>query len=144
MPVGEQFYIVPDNAKDYTIRLFHVYKSDGIKEGVHLKAGQKLGVISKASATDIAIETKHRGYVSYFSAMPDTLFATYQARGVKARDDLIWTKEYRDAHAVPCNQDQQGDQKFYLPDGYDEEADSVRLSGYVPFTHANNEPTQKN
>lgn len=131
LPVGEQIYIEPTNAKDFTIRLFHVYKIDGIKKGVSVKAGQKIGVISKDSSTDISVEGGRYQFVSYFQVMPDDLFANYQKRGVNSRDDLIISKAYRDAHPIPCNQDDKGDQAFYYPDGYDHTADDVYLSGYV-------------
>ena len=131
MPVGEQLYIRPSKAKDYTIRLFHVYKNSDIKKGSQLKAGQKIGVISGYSTTDIAIEGGQEQFVSYFQVMPDNLFENYIKRGAKSRDDLIVSKEYRDAHPVPCNQEKKGDQAFQYPAGYDREADQFRLSGYV-------------
>jgi len=130
-PVGEQIYIEPTNAKDFTIRLFHVYKIDGIAKGSIVKAGQKIGVISKDSATDISVEGGREQYVSYFQVMPDSLFAKYQERGVKTRDDAIISKAYRDANPVPCSQDKQSDQAFKYPENYNHEADNVYLSGYV-------------
>lgn len=131
LPVGEQIYIRPDNAKDFTIRLFHVYKVDGVKKGVSVKAGQKIGVISKYSATDISVEGGRYQFVSYFQVMPDSIFAAYQARGLKSRDEVIISRAYRDAHPIPCNQDDKSDQAFNYPDGYNHEADSVYLSGYI-------------
>jgi|GEM_PF-4527273 len=38
--------------------------------------------------------------ISYFDIMPDLLFTAYQARGVSSRNDLIISKEYRDANPV--------------------------------------------
>ena len=131
LPVGEQLYIRPDSAKDYTIRLFHVYKLGNIAKGTKVKAGEKIGVISGYSATDISVEAGREKYVSYFQVMPDSVFANYQKRGATSRDDFIISKEYRDAHPVPCNQDKHGDQSFHYPDGYDHEADQFRLSGYI-------------
>jgi len=131
LPVGEQIYIRPDNAKDFTIRLFHVYKVDGVKKGERVKAGQKIGVISKYSATDISVEGGRYQFVSYFQVMPDSIFAAYRARGLKSRDEVIISRAYRDAHPIPCNQDDKSDQAFNYPDGYNHEADSVYLSGYI-------------
>ncbi len=131
VPIGEQIYIEPTNAKDFTIRLFHIYKVDGIEKGTTVKAGQKIGVISGYSATDISVEGGKYQFVSYFQVMPDDLFVNYQKRGVNTRDDVIISKEYRDAHPIPCNQDDKGDQAFYYPSGYDHEADSIYLSGYI-------------
>lgn len=131
LPVGEQIYIAPTHARDYTVRLFHIYKLDSIQKGSSLKAGQKIGVISGYSTTDIAIEAGRNQYVSYFQVMPDNLFGAYAKRGAASRDDFIFSKDYRNAHTIPCNQDRQGDQSFYYPDGYDHDADTLKLSGYV-------------
>ncbi len=130
-PVGEQIYIEPTNAKDFTIRLFHIYKIDGIEKGITVKAGQKIGVISGYSATDISVEGGKYQFVSYFQVMPDDIFAKYQQRGVTSRDDVIISRAYRDEHPIPCNSDDKSDQAFNYPEGYDHEADSFYLSGYV-------------
>lgn len=129
MPIGEQINIEPDSDPSLTIRLFHVYKLEGIKKGSTLKAGQKIGVISQHQNTDIAL-IRRKGfkteYLSYFNFMPDSIFAKYQARGVKTRDDLIITKEYRDANPLKCNGEQ-------FADNYDSDPNSgnfVYLSGY--------------
>lgn len=128
-PVGEQIYLVPDAASNYTVRIFHVFKSDGIKVGSKLSAGQKIGVISSYSDTDISVENKDK-YLSVFEVMTDSVFAEYQARDAKTRDDFIISREHRDAHPVACNQEKNSDQKFYLPDNYDQTGDEVHLSGY--------------
>lgn len=130
MPIGEQIYIIPDGAKDYTIRLFHIYKSNGIQKGSKITAGQQIGVISKGVSTDVAVELKGN-YISYFSIMPDSIFAAYKDRGAKSRDDFILSKQYRDDHPVPCDQSKQGNQRFTYPNGYDHANDMVKLSGYI-------------
>ena len=144
LPVGEQIYIQPDAAKSYTVRLFHVYKSSGIAKGTTVKAGQKIGVISGYSTTDIALDAGNNKYVSYFDAMPDSLFAAYQKRGATTRDDFIFSKEYRDAHPIPCNQDKQGDQSFYYPSDYDHDADDFHLSGYIKPDYSKAQQGQQN
>lgn len=144
LPVGEQIYIKPTNAKDFTIRLFHIYKVDGIKKGVTVKAGQKIGVISKYSATDISVEGGRYQFVSYFQVMPDGIFAEYQKRGAKSRDDFIFSRAYRDAHPIPCNQDDKGDQAFYYPANYDHEADDFHLSGYIKPDYTKQQEGQHN
>lgn len=131
MPVGEQIYIEPTNAKDFTIRLFHVYKIDGIKKGTVVKAGQKIGVISAYSATDISVEGGRYQFVSYFQVMPDNIFEAYKIRGATSKDDFIFSRAYRDSHPIPCNQDDKGDQAFHYPANYDYDADDFHLTGYV-------------
>lgn len=132
-PIGEQIYIATEQPKGFIVRVFHVFKLAGIKTGVKVKAGQKIGVISTYSETDIAVQTDAFQYhlLSYFSVMPDRIFAKYQARGAKSRDDFIISKVYRDAHPVPCNQDDKSNQAFYYPAGYDHSQDVFHLSGYV-------------
>ncbi len=104
-PVGEQIFITPDKAKGYSIRLFHIYPVEGIKSGSHVTAGQHIGDISRLSSTDIAVQAGQINgrFVSYFDVMPDSIFASYQALGIKDRSDLIISKEYRDAHPFTCN-----------------------------------------
>lgn len=104
-PVGKQVFITPDNAKGYSIRIFHVYLVDGIKSGSHVSAGQHLGDISRLSSTDIAVQAGQINgrFVSYFDVMPDEIFASYQALGIGDRSDLIISKEYRDMHPFTCN-----------------------------------------
>lgn len=131
LPVGEQLYIQPADAKGYTIRLFHVYKITGIQKGVTVKAGQKIGVISGYSTTDISVEGGSDNFVSYFQVLPDALFGAYTKRGATTRDDFIFSRGYRDANPIACNQDKQGDQSFNYPNGYDHDADTFKLSGYV-------------
>ena len=131
LPVGEQIYIRPNSAKDYTVRLFHIYKTKDIKKGVNVKAGQKIGVISGYSTTDISVEAGRDQFVSYFQVMPESIFANYKARGALSREDFIISRAYRDAHPIPCNQEKMGDQRFRYPAGYDHAFDEVHLSGYV-------------
>lgn len=144
MPIGEQIYIEPTNAKDFTIRLFHIYKSDGIEKGTTVKAGQKIGVISGYSATDISVEGGRYQYVSYFQVMPDNLFEAYKKRGAKSRDDFIFSRAYRDEHPIPCNQDDKGDQTFHYPEGYDYAADDFYLSGYIKPDYSKAQQGQMN
>lgn len=144
LPIGEQFYIVPDSAKDYTIRLFHVYKADGITKGSHVSAGQKIGVIAKGQTIDVSVERKG-GYVSYFDVMPDYLFKAYQDRGAQSRQEFVITKDYRDAHPVPCHEGKTSDQRFEYPADYDHDADIVKLSGYqAPTYPTHNEQSNQN
>lgn len=131
--LGEQIYIEPNSTSKFTIRLFHIYLDSGIKKGSTLKAGQKIGVIGQYSSTDIAIQesswSKIGKYYSYFEAMPDNIFSKYEAKGIKSRDELIFTKEYRDANPLECNGEQ-------FAKNYDSDlsfGNFVYLSGYNPY-----------
>lgn len=129
MPIGEQIYIEPKSAPNYTVRLFHIYKLDGVKEGKTVKAGEQIGSIGQYQNTDIAIESKQGfkpNFISYFEVMPDSIFANYLARGIKDRSELIITKEYRDTNPLQCN-----GERFAINYDSDQSSDNfVFLSGY--------------
>jgi len=139
-PVGQQIFITPDKAKGYSIRIFHVYPVDGIKSGSHVTAGQHIGDVSRLASTDISIQAGQINgrYVSYFDVMPDSVFASYQALGIKDRSELIFTKEYRDANPFTCN----GEQFTQQREGGDQ---AVTINGWKdPRTQSNPENNQGN
>lgn len=125
--IGSQVYIRSEKYPDFTIRLFHIYLLDGYKEGVGVSAGEKIGHIGRIQNTDIAVSIGslwNPKLVSYFQVMPDDLFAKYQTAGVESRDQLIITKEYRDAYPLECdgewfrvNYDSKGNEHIYI-NGY--------------------------
>lgn len=125
-PIGKQVYIQPDDNPDFTIRLFHIYLTDGIGSGAKVSAGQKIGVIGGSQGTDIAIEAGHGNYISYFQVMSDGLFTAYQARGAASREDFIITKEYRDTNPLQCNGEQ-----FVESVSYQSNQNNFYLSGYI-------------
>jgi len=128
MPIGEQVYIRPESYPNHTVRLFHIYLESGMKDGSQVSAGQKIGVISQYQNTDIAITVGKfsRNFVSYFDVMPDSLFAEYRERGVKSRDELIITKEARDADPLRCN-----GEMFAREKNDTDPRDFIFLSGYI-------------
>jgi len=128
MPIGEQIYIRPESNSDYTVRLFHIYLDSNIKKGSRVSAGQKIGVISQYQNTDIAIMAGpfERNLVSYFDVMPDSIFAKYRERGVKSRDELIVSKEARDANPLRCN-----GEMFVRENNDNDPRDFIFLSGYI-------------
>src|SRR2546429_1622269 len=150
-PIGRQISIIPKDASQFAIRLFHVFPKDGLGTpgplapfgigGVEVKSGQQIGVLGAHQGTDISVQAGtmpwNENFISYFDVMPDSIFASsYQSRGVKDRSDLILTQQYRDAHPLQCG----GPQKdgFVYPEGYDSEAtDYFHLSGYIaPPSHS--------
>ena len=128
MPIGEQVYIRPESNPGYTVRLFHIYLDGGIEKGSKVSAGQKIGVISQYQNTDIAIMTEKSGsnFVSYFDVMPDSVFAKYRERGVKSRDELIISKEFRDADPLRCD-----GEMFIYENSNITPRDFIFLSGYL-------------
>ncbi len=104
--IGKQVYLRPDNYPEFTIRLFHIFLLDEFKKGSSVKAGERIGSIGRIQNADIAVvkgSPYGRNFISYFEVMTDEIFAKYQALGIKSKNDLILTKEYRDAHPLECN-----------------------------------------
>ena len=104
---GLEIAIRPNSEPDFLIRISHVFPYPDIEEGVSVAAGQRIAYT--ANCTDMVIEwnggsnSNERVYlVSYFSVMPDSVFAAYQARGAKSREQLVVSREWRDAHPFEC------------------------------------------
>ncbi len=132
--IGDEIKIVPDSYPKVIIRLMHVTPiNNSIKSGKKVYAGEKVGLVLANQSFDIAIDQNtvfNSQNISYFAVMPDSIFAMYQKRGVKSRDDLIITKEYRDAHPFKCVSNTKEFEKNYA-DGPEGDAENmVHLSGY--------------
>lgn len=125
--IGKQIYIRSSANSDYTFRLFHIFLLDGFKKGTKVKAGDKIGNIGRIQNTDIAVakgSARSSNFVSYFELMPDEIFAKYQALGIKSRDELIISKEYRDANPLKCNGEQ-------FAENYDDSSNPNNLENFV-------------
>lgn len=103
--IGKQIRIRSANHPEFTFRLFHVYPLEDIRSRQRVTAGQRIGSIAKGQGTDIAVESGpifNQRFISYFSVMPDSIFARYEARGVNNRSELIISKEQRDQNPLEC------------------------------------------
>ena len=104
---GYQIHIQSDQYPQFTIILFHVAPHPEIKISAMVVAGQEIGAhASDKTSSDIAVARYAReGYVliSFFEVITDEVFAEFQARGVTSREDLILTKEQRDADPLTCD-----------------------------------------
>lgn len=141
---NHEIQIVPDSYPSITIRLMHVQNAPDIREG-KVNAGQLIGLVLANQSFDLAIETQRSGinktgFISYFAALPDEIFAKYQARGVASREDLIISKEYRDAHPFGCHDKEVFDQNY----GADNPTENVvYLSGYKEVPKDEGVPNKK-
>lgn len=129
-----EIQVVPDAYPNIVIRLMHVQKAPLANEG-KVRAGEFIGLVFANQSFDLAIQAdltnngeKKIGYISYFAALPDSLFANYQARGIQSREDLIITKEYRDAHLLTCHDKEVFDNNYPQVDG--RSAHVVELTGF--------------
>ena len=110
----------------YKFIIFHVDILPHITKGYSVSAGEQIGNhINNSTNSDIAVriftidgsELKKQ-LVSFFDVMTDTLFASYQARGISSRTDLIITAAQRDADPLHCS-----GESFYLEEGEEQHPD---------------------
>ena len=104
---GTQVWISTQEYPDISIAIFHIKLKDSLQIGQPVSRGQVLGNhIGGQTMSDIAVSVNTtRGWklISYFDVMTDSLFQAYQARGVSSRDQLIISKEARDADTLTCD-----------------------------------------
>jgi hypothetical protein len=104
---GTQVRIKSTDFPAFYFILFHVQTNGQIAVGNFVSAGQLLGThVGTQTTSDIAVGVNTpTGWklISYFNVMTDALFATYQSRGVTARNDLIISKQARDADPLTCD-----------------------------------------
>ncbi len=151
-PVGKQVYIVPDEASNYTIRIFHVWVNSEIEGGTFglggtkVTAGQKIGVIAAGQTTDVAVEVGkmpwQKAYVSAFEVMTPEVVAEWQARGLGSVSDVIISPEARAANPLECTGER--GEEFVRPAGYDDQSDYLPLHGYIDEKASYKDEPQRN
>jgi hypothetical protein len=107
---GTKVEIAADNYPAFRFQIFHMNLTTALVVGDNVQAGDQLGThVGSQTMSDISVivnDPTHQGrMVSYFQVMTDDLFATYQAHGVASRNDLMISKELRDANPLTCNGD---------------------------------------
>jgi len=126
----QELDVVPDQYPELTVRIMHVQLAPGVTGG-KVKAGDTIGLVLANQSFDLAIDFKsgnESGFISYFAAMPDSIFAKYQARGITSRDEMITSKEYRDAHPFQCAPGTENFLENYAQE--DQAGNLVFLTGY--------------
>jgi len=87
--------------------LFHVSLNNSLSVGDQVVAGQQIGThIGLQTMSDIAVGmSTPDGWklISYFDVITDSLFQDYQSRGLNSRNDVIITREVRDADPLTCD-----------------------------------------
>ena len=108
---GKQVHIRSEQYPAFYFVIFHVNLTSPLGIGSKVTAGQQLGThIGSQTNSDIAVHVKTLEgwklggwkFVSYFDVMTDSLFESYQARGLSTRDAVIISKEARDADPLTC------------------------------------------
>ena len=106
---GTMISIKTDNYPFFYIIIFHIDLIEAFNVGDKVSAGQVLGTppdYDNVTISDIAVGVNTpNGYklVSYFDVMTDFLFQNYQSRDLNSRDDVIISKDERDANSLTCN-----------------------------------------
>jgi hypothetical protein len=132
--IGGTIVIKPDNAPGFDVRIDSVFINPNIRSLMRVKAGEKIGVICTRCPGEVTVEYNYifgRRAVSYISVLSDQVFADYQKRGLKNREDAIIPKEYRDAHPFTC-EDPKNETSTILnnPEMQNTSASYVTLNGY--------------
>jgi len=103
---GTQMRIISRDFPAFCFILFHVRTNGLVSVGDSVSAGHLLGThIGTQSMSEIAVgASTPTGWrlVSYFDVMTDSMFATYRARGINSRIDVIIPKEARDTAPLAC------------------------------------------
>lgn len=104
---GAQFHINSDQYPALTIILFHVNLSRTWQVGERVSEGNQLGThIGPNTMSDIAVSVNTPDgwkLISYFSIMTDTLFQSYQSRGLNRREHIIISETVRDGDPLTCD-----------------------------------------
>src|SRR3989338_3886163 len=128
-PPGEAIYISAKVAPSWKFIFFHVIPAVGIEEGTLVQAGEQLGTVSESIHINFDFALKQfswKGQVfdSPFMHMADSILGEYAASGVTL-ENIIFSKEARDAEPCPVEGTKNGDAPFV---GYRDE-DFVKLYG---------------
>jgi hypothetical protein len=131
---GTQVQITAADQPAFTFVLFHVNLGKPLSVGEFVAEGQILGTHSGLETySDIAVRVDTAAgmrLVSYFATLTDTAFAPFQARGIASREQMIFTREERDAAPYRCS----GENFTSLAAPAD--MDYVSLTGNAPPTAA--------
>lgn len=104
---GTQLWIQSEQYPAFFFIVFHVHLSAPLAVGDMVTAGQNLGThIGFETMSDIAVGVNTPGgwkLVSYFDTMSDPLFQYYRNRGIASREQLIISREQRDADPLVCS-----------------------------------------
>lgn len=104
---GTQVQIQAKDRPAFIFIIFHINLTAPLKIGDVITEGQFLGThTGDQTMSDIAVGVmtpKAWKLISWFDTMTDSLFQTYQNRGVATRSDLIISKAERDANPLTCS-----------------------------------------
>lgn len=104
---GIQVQIQSEAYPAFFIIIFHVSPIRAFDVGDQVVEGQQIGNhIGSQTMSDIAVGVNApNGWklVSYFDIMTDSVFQSYENRGITSRNDVIISRDERDADPLSCN-----------------------------------------
>jgi hypothetical protein len=104
---GKRIYIMSRYYPAFVFRIFHVNVNQDLLLGNAVVAGQEIGThISNITCDDIAVGVSTLGglrLVSFFRLITDSLFQSYQARGILSRSEFIISEEARNDDPLNCS-----------------------------------------
>ncbi|MDO8511364.1 MAG: hypothetical protein Q7S55_04310 [Nanoarchaeota archaeon] len=115
-PPGKAIYISAKVAPSWKFIFFHVVPAIGIEEGILVQAGEQLGTVSGDINSNFDFALKQfswNGQVfdSPFMHMSNSILEEYAANGVTP-ENIIFSKEARDAEPCPVEGTKNGDALF--------------------------------
>jgi len=105
---GTNVGIQSDEYPAFHFVVMHIELIKALNVGEKIVAGQLLGTppdYENFTMADTAVGVNTPGgyrLISYFDVMTDTVFSSYQARGLQSRSDAIISREERDADPLTC------------------------------------------
>jgi hypothetical protein len=105
---GTHIEIASEEHPAFRFSIFHVNLQTPLNLGDQVASGDLLGThIGSQTMSDMAVivndPTRQGRMISWFEVITDDVFAEYHNRGVGAREDMIITKEVRDANPLTCD-----------------------------------------
>lgn len=99
---GHQVALRDPDHPAFTVIIFHVNLNKTYQLGEAVTAGQNLGTVGGDIAVGVNTPQGYR-LISYFEVLQDSVFTTYQARGVASRSALTLSAAQRDADPLTCS-----------------------------------------
>jgi hypothetical protein len=107
---GTKIEIESEEYPAFRFSVFHINLTSPRKVDDKIVAGEQLGThIGSQTMSDISVivndSTRQGRMVSYFEVITDEVFSLYSNRGVSKREDLIISRDVRDADPLTCDGD---------------------------------------
>ena len=102
-----QFSILSSEYPGYYISFLHIRLLPGLVKGSSVTAGQQIGTLGNEQAWGEIVAEVHfsrdsKALISFLQVATDEVLQLYKDRGVTSAEDVIITKEERDANPLAC------------------------------------------